>query len=253
MKELDHILAKIEATYKIKILYACETGSRAWGFPSPDSDYDVRFLYINEPDWYLSLHEQKDSIEFMEGDWDITGWDLKKSLLLLKRSNAALIERFQSPIVYRDSNDFKKEFKNLVDEHYNPVSVFYHYHSLVSNFWNDMQEADEVKLKSLMYVVRSILCCIWALKDADTLPMEINPLMKYASEDVKQRIRELIALKAVKNESYLHPMDEHLKDWIIQTKKELEKKKEEVRIRSADIENLNNLFLKIWHENNNNR
>ncbi len=252
MKELDHILAKIEAKYKIKILYACETGSRAWGFPSPDSDYDVRFLYINEPDWYLSLHEQKDSIEFMDGDWDITGWDLKKSLLLLKRSNAALIERFQSPIIYKD-DDFRNEFRKLVDEHYNPVAVFYHYHSLVTNFWDDMKDTKEVKLKSLMYIVRSLLCCMWASKDADTLPMEIQPLMKYAPDDVKQRIKELIVLKAGKNESYLHPMDELLEGWITQTMKELEERKSEVRIRSADVKSLNDLFLKIWHGSNNNR
>lgn len=253
METLTNILATIEARHKIKILYACETGSRAWGFPSPDSDYDVRFLYIHEPDWYLSLNEQKDTVEFVEGDWDITGWDLRKSLLLLKKSNAALIERFQSPIVYKDKTGFRSDFHKLVEEHYNPVAVFYHYHSLSSNFWNDMKDEKEVKLKALMYVVRSMLCCVWALKDEATLPMEMKTLMKYAPAAITQRIHELIVLKAGKNESYLHPMDKLLQDWINETMQLLEEKKAEVRIRSADIKSLNDFFLKMWHGNNNNR
>lgn len=253
MDKLSKIFAEIERKHKIRILYACETGSRAWGFPSPDSDYDVRFIYMHEPDWYVSLNEQKDTIEFMEGDWDITGWELRKSLLMLKKSNAALIERFQSPMVYKDKTGFRTDFKKLVDMHYNPVSVFYHYHSLCNNFWDDMKDAQEVKLKSLMYVVRSMLCCVWTLKDVETLPMEIKPLMKYASENIKQRINELIVLKAGKNESYLHPMDELLHGWINETMEMLEERKSEVRIQSADMKNLNEFFLKMWHGSNNNR
>jgi uncharacterized protein len=98
MENIRHILNEIAQKKNVKILYACETGSRAWGFPSPDSDFDVRFIYMHERDWYLSLGQRKDTIEYMERDLDITGWDLKKSLTLLKKSNAPVIERFQSPI-----------------------------------------------------------------------------------------------------------------------------------------------------------
>src|SRR6187549_3465126 len=111
MQQINSILKQIETKNQIKILYACETGSRAWGFPSPDSDYDIRFIYMHERDWYLSLSQRKDSIEFMEGDLDITGWDLRKCLILLKKSNAPLIERLQSPVEYYSVAGFKKEFK----------------------------------------------------------------------------------------------------------------------------------------------
>ena len=87
MENIITIFKEIEERKKIKILYACETGSRAWGFPSPDSDYDVRFIYMHERDWYLSLNDRDDTVETMQGDLDITGWDLKKSLVLLKKSN----------------------------------------------------------------------------------------------------------------------------------------------------------------------
>ncbi len=100
MKKIANVLTEIEQKKSIRILYACETGSRAWGFPSPDSDYDIRFIYMHERNWYLSLSHKKDTIEYMDGDLDITGWDLKKSLTILKKSNASLIERFQSPVEY---------------------------------------------------------------------------------------------------------------------------------------------------------
>src|SRR6188474_2004988 len=121
MENIQHILTEIERKKNIKILYACETGSRAWGFPSPDSDYDVRFIYMHEKDWYLLLSQRKDTIEHMDGDLDITGWDLKKSLLLLRKSNATLIERFQSPIEYYAVDGFKNDFKTLIKKYYSPT------------------------------------------------------------------------------------------------------------------------------------
>jgi predicted nucleotidyltransferase len=125
MKQVKDRLREIELKKSIKILYACETGSRAWGFPSPDSDYDIRFIYMHERDWYLSLSQRKDTIEHMDGDLDITGWDLRKSLVLLKKSNATLIERFQSPIEYFSAEGFKREFKSLIETYYSPTAVFF--------------------------------------------------------------------------------------------------------------------------------
>src|SRR5690349_10980716 len=125
MENIKHILKEMEQKEKIRILYACETGSRAWGFPSPDSDFDVRFIYMHERDWYLSLSQRKDSIEYMDGDLDITGWDLRKSLTLLKRSNAPLIERFNSPIEYFAAPGFKEAFKELITNYYSPTAVFF--------------------------------------------------------------------------------------------------------------------------------
>ena len=148
MQQIKTILTNIEQTKKVQILYACETSSRAWGFPSPDSDYDVRFIYRHERDWYLSLSQLKDTIEYMVDEtWDVTGWDLRKSLLLLKKSNAALIERFQSPIVYSEAANFKDEFKQLIEIYYSPTAVFFHHYSLAKNFWGELKDANEVKLK----------------------------------------------------------------------------------------------------------
>jgi len=103
-------LAAIEHTELVHILYACESGSRAWGFASPDSDYDVRFIYVRPRDWYLSidLERRRDVIERpIEGVLDINGWDLRKALQLMRKSNPPLFEWLHSPLVYRAQAEFR--------------------------------------------------------------------------------------------------------------------------------------------------
>lgn len=205
---MKEILEKIEKEKGIEILYACETGSRAWGFPSPDSDYDVRFIYRHSLDWYLSLADKKDSVEYMEGELDVTGWDLKKSLLLLKKSNAPLIERFQSPIVYAANEKFRNEFSKLAEEYYSPIAVFFHHYSLAGKFMEELKESRQIKLKSYFYLIRSLLSCNWILKSNLLLPMHMEGLVKFISDEKKDFLRELIKLKSGKDENYLHPKDE---------------------------------------------
>ena len=159
MQNIANILTSIAQKENVKILFACETGSRAWGFPSPDSDYDVRFIYMHERDWYLSLSQKKDTIEIMDGELDVTGWDLRKCLTLLKKSNAPLIERFQSPISYYAESGFKESFKELIQDNYSPTAVFYHHYSLAEKFWEELKDKQEIKLKSYFYLIRSLLSC----------------------------------------------------------------------------------------------
>ena len=245
MQQIKNILINIEQTKNIKILYACETGSRAWGFPSPDSDYDVRFIYRHERDWYLSLSQHKDTIEYMVDEtWDVTGWDLKKSLLLLKKSNAPLIERFQSPIMYCGDDSFKNEFKQLIETYYSPTAVFFHHYSLAKKLWEELKDANDVKLKSYFYLIRSLLSSYWIIKDKSVLPMHIEGLMVLIDEDSKKRLRELIQLKAGVGEKYLHPKDEVLNKWITEMWELIESSKENLGVNRTDIKGLNEFFLK---------
>jgi uncharacterized protein len=252
MENIKHILIKIEQKKNIKILYACETGSRAWGFPSPDSDYDIRFVYMHERDWYLSLSQRKDTVEIMDGDLDITGWDLKKCLTLLKKSNAPLIERFQSPIEYFAVPGFKEEFKKLIAAYYSPTAVFFHHYSLAKKFWEDLKDKDEFKLKSYFYLIRSLLSSNWIIKDNSVLPMHIEGLMQYIDEEYKGRLRELIALKATVGEKYLHKKDEKLNEWVLNLFECIEAEKENLMANKADMRLLNEFFLKMWYAKVNN-
>ena len=249
MENIKDILRSIELKKKIKILYACETGSRAWGFPSPDSDYDIRFIYKHERDWYLSLSTKKDSIEHMDGDLDITGWDLKKCLSLLKKSNAALIERFQSPVEYYSVVGFKGEFKELITNYYSPTAVFYHHYSLAKNFWEDLKGKEEVKLKNYFYLIRSLLSCNWIIKDKSVLPMDIEGLMAFSEETINSKLRDLIRLKAGLGEKHLHPKDDSINGWIENLWNYIEVSKENLGVNRTGLSLLNDFFLKKVNDN----
>jgi uncharacterized protein len=247
MEDIQSVLGEIAEKKNIKILYACETGSRAWGFPSPDSDYDIRFIYMHERDWYLSLNQRKDTIEYMKGDLDVTGWDLKKCLTLLKKSNAPLIERFQSPIEYYTVSGFKDEFKKLIENYYSPTAVFYHHYSLAKKFWDDIKHRDEFKLKNFFYLIRSLLSCNWIIKDKLVLPMHIEGLMQYAEEEIKYKLRALIDLKAGVGEKYLHKKETIMNEWILGKFELSEASGQNLGVSSAGMTLLNDFFLNMLY------
>jgi predicted nucleotidyltransferase len=247
MEKMENILFEIERKKQVKILYACETGSRAWGFPSPDSDYDIRFIYMHEVDWYLSLSQKKDTIEHMDGDLDITGWDLKKSLSLLKKSNATLIERFQSPIQYYEVPGFSVEFRRLVESYYSPTAVFFHHYSLAKKFREELGDKTEFKLKSFFYMLRSLLSCHWIILDSSVLPMHIEGLMRHTDENIRERIRKLIELKAGVGEKYLHKKDGFLDEWVMDSFETIEKGRQNLGVSKTGISPLNEFFLKMLY------
>lgn len=248
MENIQNILKQIETEHQIKILYACETGSRAWGFPSPDSDYDIRFIYRHERDWYLALNNQKDTIEFMDGDLDVTGWDLRKSLKLLKKSNVPLIERFQSPIQYYADEGFSADFKELIEKYYSPTASFFHHYSLANKFWEELKDATDIKLKSYFYLVRSLLSCNWIVNDKAVLPMHIEGHMKYIDAESTETLRELIVLKGTVGEKYLHPKDEAMHTIVTSLFASIEASKNNLGVNGKDYTLLNNFFLKTLNE-----
>lgn len=127
-KEIVTRLYEIEEEQNVKILYACESGSRAWGFPSSDSDYDVRFLYVNPLEWYLSIVNKRDVIEYpLNEQLDINGWDLQKALLLFRKSNPPLMEWLGSPIIYLEEYSTTEKMRELAKEYYSPIASIYHY------------------------------------------------------------------------------------------------------------------------------
>jgi uncharacterized protein len=247
MESIKHILKGMAQKKNIRVLYACETGSRAWGFPSPDSDYDIRFIYMHEKDWYLSLSQRKDMIEHMDGDLDITGWDLKKSLTLLKKSNATLIERFNSPIEYYADPGFKTDFRKLIDRYYSPTAVFFHHYSLAKKFWEEIKGQDAFKLKNFFYLVRSLLSCNWIVQDTAVLPMHMEGLMQYTEQEIKAELRALIMLKSGVGEKYLHKKDNILSEWVAEKFKSLEASGQNLGVNQTDMGLLNEFFLKILY------
>ena len=156
-------LDEMEQTEGIRILHAVESGSRAWGFPSPDSDYDVRFIYVRTPEYYLKLEKTRDVIELPINDMlDINGWDLNKTLRLLHSSNPTLFEWMSSPIVYRQTG-FIDRLQPILDDYFSCKSGLWHYLSMAESNYRAYLKGDMVRAKKYFYVMRPILACKWIL------------------------------------------------------------------------------------------
>jgi predicted nucleotidyltransferase len=200
-------LKEIELQKGVEILYAVESGSRAWGFASPDSDYDIRFIYKHEVDYYLSLWEKPDVIEFMtEDDLDGSGWDLRKTVKLLAKSNAPLLEWLFSPVVYYENEAFAKQMRELAKTCFSPIACLHHYLGTTKNFM-DVCEQEEVKLKSYFYALRTALAGKWIIENNSFPPVDFMELLPIAPQNIQEKVKELMQLKANQHESYLHPKE----------------------------------------------
>lgn len=208
-------LKTIEAQYNIRILFACESGSRGWEFPSPDSDYDVRFIYIRPLSYYLSVKEREDSLAFpINDELDLNGWDLRKVLQLMQRSNTTAFEWLQSPIVYQEDKDFRDALWLLCQDYFSRRSNIYHYLGITKGALETMSEDKEIKIKKLFYVLRPLLAAIWCVERKSIAPMSIKPLMALMPAALQQEVQNLIAIKAGAAEGQLVTIPEALKKWI---------------------------------------
>ena len=209
-------LAALEEERNIRILYACESGSRAWGFESQDSDYDVRFYYVHQPEWYLSISEKRDVIENVGKVLDFNGWELRKMLRLFYSSNTSIYEKLQSPIVYREVPNFRDELWQMVHEYYKPIAGIYSYLNLVRNFVRDELSGDQVKLKKYFYVLRSLLAAKWVMHFDTVPPIEFGMLRKLECDNNEWNslVDDLLMLKSAGDESLKIPKNELLTRYI---------------------------------------
>lgn len=200
-------LNEVAQEKKVEILYAVESGSRAWGFASPDSDYDIRFIYKHDLEYYLSLWEKPDTIEFMTAeDLDGSGWDLRKTMRLLAKSNTALLEWIYSPVVYYENEAFTAQLRALAKDCFSPIACLHHYLGTTKNFM-EICLAEEVKLKSYFYALRTALAGKWIIEKNTFPPVDFMELLPIAPLNIQEKVKELIAIKAQQDEKYLHPKE----------------------------------------------
>lgn len=212
-------LREIEAQKSVEILFACESGSRAWGFASPDSDYDIRFIYKHDLDYYLSLWEKPDVIEFMtDDDLDGSGWDLRKTVKLLAKSNAPLLEWLHSPVVYFENEAFANQMRQLAQSCFSPVACLHHYLGTTKNFMDACLQ-DEVKLKNYFYALRTALAGKWIIEKNTFPPVAFLELLPIAPLDIQEKVLELMEIKARQGEKYMHPKEELILAFLLETVK----------------------------------
>ena len=148
--EIKKELLRLESENEIKILLAVESGSRAWGFASEDSDWDVRYIYIHRLEWYLKIDEQKDSQEeILPNDLDLSGWELKKALRLFRKSNPPMLEWLRSPIVYLEQFSTAQKLRELSVTYFNPKSCMYHYLSMAKGNFKEFLQREQVQRDEL--------------------------------------------------------------------------------------------------------
>lgn len=240
-------LHKIEETEGVRIIMAIESGSRAWGFESVDSDYDVRFIYVRKEEDYLRLEGVRDVIEWqLDEVLDINGWDLQKALRLLYKSNATVSEWCASPIVYL-VREGSEELRQMLPQYFSPKKTMFHYiSSAEKNYRIACLRHDEVKLKKYFYVLRPILAAQWIAKRKTAPPMLFEELM-YAEldEGLIPTVEKLLVMKKSMKEMGTAPKIQILNDYIEKMLPQLREKAEQMVDERASWRPLNELFLKM--------
>lgn len=239
-------LKKIEEQENVRIIMAIESGSRAWGFESPDSDYDVRFIYARKPEDYLKLEGVRDVIEWKLDDvLDINGWDIKKALQLLHKSNPTVFEWCATPIVYYDSDEFKK-LKEILPQYFSRKKSLYHYWHMAETNYREYLKGDEVRIKKYFYVLRPLLAAKWILDKKVAPPMLFDDLVEAELEDdLKEEVEKLLAVKKTLPEMGMAPKVQVLNDYIDKMLPEIKTAAEKIEGNVAEWDALNELFCEM--------
>lgn len=237
-------LEQLSQTNEIEILFAVESGSRAWGFASPDSDYDIRFVFKHKSEWYLNLWEQKDTLEFMtKEDLDGSGWDIKKTCKLMAKSNVSVFEWLFSPIVYQSNEIILKELQTIAQYQFNPVAGFYHYHSMSQRFESSFTD-NSMTLKHFFYALRSTLCAEWIIKEETIPPVPFKDLLINIPSNIKSEIDKLIIIKSTSLESDKYDINVELIDFVQQKIKENDNNRNAIINKKPNHDLFNQFFKK---------
>ncbi len=242
-------LAKIEKEHNVEIIYAIESGSRAWGFESPDSDYDVRFIYKHDMEWYLNILPKSDVIEYPITDlYDYSGWDLRKTLFLLNKSNPVLFEWLRSPIVYK-KNEFSYELlKEIAPTYFSPISTIYHYLHMAKGNYRQYLQDELIKIKKYFYVLRPVFACMWVETKNEAPPMEFERLLYELDLDknVVIEVEHLLNRKRSGEELGLEPKRTTINEFIEEKLKYFEDKAKSFNPKiKPDSYILDNYFVKL--------
>lgn len=248
MKELiQEKLREIEQREECRILLAVESGSRAWGFASPDSDYDVRFVYVRPEKAYLRLDRTRDVIEVpINDELDINGWDIDKTLRLLHKSNPTVFEWFSSPIIYQTSA-FADQFRPIMQKYFSSKAGLWHYLHMAEGNYRDYLRGEMVRAKKYFYVLRPILACKWILKKGTPPPMLFTDLVKSElPDDLSETVYQLLDLKMnspeIKEIPRIDQLNRYLDAGIGNVKEQIEKLPDTP---VQDWDELNELFFSV--------
>ncbi|MEO8023535.1 nucleotidyltransferase domain-containing protein [Polaromonas sp.] len=250
--EIRSRLRRAESEHGVKVLLAVESGSRAWGFPSPNSDFDARFIYAHPPEWYLSvdLEEKRDVIEYpIVDDLDVNGWDLRKALRLFWKSNPGFVEWIQSSIIYEASGSFHQCVLQLLPSIYSTEAGIHHYRSMAKTNYRGYLQQEKVPLKKYFYVLRPLLAVRWMERFSTPAPIEFDQLLRVADDEAfVGAVQELLEVKRRSPEMGLSPQIPPIQQFIESELKRLEQATPAKGERAAGVSALSDVFRAILRE-----
>lgn len=248
LKQIEKALKDIAQQHNCTILFACESGSRAWGFASPDSDYDIRFIYVHPLEWYFRLEKQKDTIDAMlPGDLDFSGWELRKALRLFATCNLPLNEWLGSPTIYHNQAQLQEQLFDLAHYFFNPKKAMFHYLSMARNAQQSEDCDDNSKIKALFYHLRATIACQYISIMQSMPPTKFADLLQnnqLIPDSVLTIISDLLEQKSHAIEGQLVHIPKQLKQWLQQTENQLASAAEQAPPAiKTDFELLNSFML----------
>lgn len=246
-KEILEKLTEIERKENVKVLYAVESGSRAWGVESPDSDYDVRFVYVRSREDYLSLQEKRDVIEWqLDEVLDINGWDLKKTLTQFRKGNATLFEWANSPVVYK-TTELWEQIYEVGRKYFSQKVALYHYYGTANSTFRQHLQEERVKYKKYIYALRPLLACRYIEQNHTIPPVKFEDLLKQSlPKELADEIQTMLKIKANSDEKDLNPRMPVIHKYIEEEIKRYEQISKEMKDdRTEDFCALNQVFLEV--------
>lgn len=253
-KILTHLQA-IAREKNLRILYACETGSRGWGFASPDSDWDVRFIYAHPRDAYLAVNEPQDTLTRILDDGgdvlDFNAWDLRKTLHHLRKSNATPFEWLQSPIVYMEEPGFRDALWALSPQYFIPRTAVHHYLGICHNAIKTGIDEGQIRIKKYFYILRPLLAAMWAADRQTVPPMEFAKLLPQIENraPLMDAVRRLLAEKELAVEGQMIPLVPVIQDFIFAEMERCKAVAAEFEGSNSDTEPLNRFFRAQLNDN----
>lgn len=217
---IDERLADLRRDHGVAIPWAIESGSRAWGFPSPDSDYDCRFIFVRSLDDYLDPWPPRDVLETpLDALLDVSGWDLVKAVRLAENGNATVTEWLRSPIIYGGDATFREEMLALCEAVADRARIGRHYLHVGRDHWvrSGAATGADVALKRVFYALRPAAALHWMRQhDSTTAPMNLHQLLAEAppSEEVAEVIAAMVAAKAVTRELGSGVVEPAVRSWV---------------------------------------
>ncbi len=243
----DH-LADLASRHDCRILLAVESGSRAWGLPSPDSDYDVRFIYAHPTAWYLSIEDRRDEIETVfPNDIDISGRELRKALRLFSGCYISMNEQIQSPIIYQAQSKLLSRLQELIPMYFDKKRAWYHYLKIAEQAMSQGMQGLSIGLNRFFYLLRPLLACSWIEARNSMPPTEFEKLLEadFLTLAMNQEVHEIVHRKATTTDREPISLSKELLYWCTST---LARFQDELRMLpmkegTPSLTPLNELFL----------